>query len=385
MKINKTTPKILHILTSKAWGGLELYVVSLIKKQLDAGFFSVLYCLPNTKVSKNAEKLGIPIFFGIRQSRFSIKDIKQVINLTKIEKFTVLHSHSRQDVWLSSLAKIFVPHLKHIFSLYMSAPRKKDVLHKFIYRKIDAITSSSEKLNEEIKKNFPVNSSSVYLIRYGIDHPHCDKNNNESIFTRALLHTPTDHCVFLCMSRLDVAKGVREFAEGFSLLKDTTKQKVSFWLMGEPTLLYMDEHGKLEYEKQSLEVYQWLQNYAKMYPDNFKLISYQKNPRPYLEAANVFVLPTYKETYSLGVIEAMALGLPVIGTNSGGTSEQVISGERGYLIESRSASAIAEAVEFYVNNKNEIEAQGQRAKKWSTATHSWENSLNQLASLYSME
>ena len=53
----------------------------------------------------------------------------------------------------------------------------------------------------------------------------------------------------------------------------------------------------------------------------------------YFAAADVFVLPTRADTYSMVALEAMAMGLPVITTNVGGIPDIVVEGETGYLLQ----------------------------------------------------
>jgi glycosyltransferase involved in cell wall biosynthesis len=60
--------------------------------------------------------------------------------------------------------------------------------------------------------------------------------------------------------------------------------------------------------------------------------------------ANIFALPTLGETYGLAILEAMAMGLPVIATSVGGIPEIVIDGETGLLIPPRSPEALSQAL-----------------------------------------
>jgi glycosyltransferase involved in cell wall biosynthesis len=59
---------------------------------------------------------------------------------------------------------------------------------------------------------------------------------------------------------------------------------------------------------------------------------------------SVYTLPSYREGMPRSVIEAMAMGLPVVATNIRGCREEVVHGETGYLIPPRSADALAAAV-----------------------------------------
>jgi glycosyltransferase involved in cell wall biosynthesis len=60
--------------------------------------------------------------------------------------------------------------------------------------------------------------------------------------------------------------------------------------------------------------------------------------------ANIFALPTLGETYGLAILEAMAMGLPVIATRVGAIPEIVADGETGLLIPTNSPEALLQAI-----------------------------------------
>ena len=59
-------------------------------------------------------------------------------------------------------------------------------------------------------------------------------------------------------------------------------------------------------------------------------------------AADIVVMPTIEDSWNLAVTEAMAGGKPVIGSSSGGISEQVVDGVTGFLVPVRDPAALAE-------------------------------------------
>jgi D-inositol-3-phosphate glycosyltransferase len=186
------------------------------------------------------------------------------------------------------------------------------------------------------------------------------------------------------MCRIDPGKGVREIAESILHLKPEIKNRVKIWIMGEPTLDHTEPNGTPVYETQAEEMYKWLQDFSQ-FPEvekRIQLIPFQKNIIPYLSAMDIFVLGTYKETYSLSVIDAMGMGLPVIGTNSGGTPEQIENNVRGILVEPRNSQVIATAITTYIENPKLISEHGENAKKWVFVEHSWQNKVTQLNKLY---
>ncbi len=70
------------------------------------------------------------------------------------------------------------------------------------------------------------------------------------------------------------------------------------------------------------------------------------DPRPAYSAMDIFVLPSAQpEPFGGVVMEAMCMGLPVIATNIGGSTEQVADGETGFLVPPDDAVALAEKLE----------------------------------------
>jgi glycosyltransferase involved in cell wall biosynthesis len=63
-----------------------------------------------------------------------------------------------------------------------------------------------------------------------------------------------------------------------------------------------------------------------------------------LRASDIFVLPSLKEAFGMVVLEAMASGVPVIATASGGVPDIIEDGRTGYLVPPADSSAIHDAI-----------------------------------------
>lgn len=70
-----------------------------------------------------------------------------------------------------------------------------------------------------------------------------------------------------------------------------------------------------------------------------------------LSQSDVFVLASKQETLPISILEAMRAGLPVIASNIGGISEEVIDGETGLLVPPGSVEALSAALERLLGNK----------------------------------
>lgn len=149
--------------------------------------------------------------------------------------------------------------------------------------------------------------------------------------------------VFTATSRLVTEKGIGELIEAFKhVRKDYAKAEL--WLFGE---------GPKEsaFKKLSEEV---------------KGVSFKGFPEDTLSKvaqADIFVHPSYMEGFSISLIEASMLGLPMIACDVGGNSEIIKDGKNGILIPPRDTQALAGAMAKLAGDKNLQKRFGHEARK----------------------
>jgi len=370
---------VLHVITSSAWGGLELYVASLIKEQAAAGQSCAAYVLPESRIAKELTSAGIRVFHAERCSHFNLTDIRRIRNIVHTEGFSVVHSHTSIDVWPSTLA-VLGTKTAHVFSVYVVAMPKRDPHHWFIYRRIDAVISSSQHTNDRLLRAFPISSKKFHLVRYGRNWERFVISTSVRREVRAQLHIADDEVAFGVVGRLDPQKGIREFAESLLELSPSVREKVKYFIIGARPDADQDMN-------------QWLAEFQRQ-PEiegRLTVLPFQEDIVPYFNALDSLVLSSYREMYSLSVIEAMSMKLPVIGTDREGTPEQLglkegnsIVAERGLLVEPQSPKAIAEGVELYVQNPAMRMTHGEAAYNWVRREHDMQRAIDDVNRVYSI-
>jgi D-inositol-3-phosphate glycosyltransferase len=104
-----------------------------------------------------------------------------------------------------------------------------------------------------------------------------------------------------------------------------------------------------------------------------------------LGCADCFVAPSTDEPFGLVYLEAMACGLPVIATLSGGPPSfvNVIDGEEdGWLVAPDDPDGLADAIVTAVNSGEERARRGTNAARHARQWHSWDAAAGRLAELY---
>jgi len=153
---------------------------------------------------------------------------------------------------------------------------------------------------------------------------------------------------FLLIARLIWDKGIYEYIEAARIIKKKYPN-VSFLLLGP------NEKNPCAIKKEYIK--KWA---------NKGIINYlgeKDDVRPYIANSSVFVLPSYREGIPRSILEAMAMGRPVITTNSPGCRETVEDGVNGFLVPIKDSKALADRMEKFILNPDLIKQMGNRSRE----------------------
>jgi glycosyltransferase involved in cell wall biosynthesis len=101
--------------------------------------------------------------------------------------------------------------------------------------------------------------------------------------------------------------------------------------------------------------------------DSVKFVSFLESPLKLMSQMDVLLMCSRFEAFGRVTIEAMKLGVPVIGSDSGATSELVEDNFNGFLFKPNNAQDLAEKIERLVEAESR-KTLGINAKKWATET-----------------
>ena len=103
---------------------------------------------------------------------------------------------------------------------------------------------------------------------------------------------------------------------------------------------------------------------------------------PLLASADLFLLPTNKESFGLSALEALACGVPVIGARAGGLPEVVRHGETGFLCEPADVEGMARASVALLSDDQRWRAASELAARDARARFGLEQVVAQYESFY---
>jgi glycosyltransferase involved in cell wall biosynthesis len=168
-------------------------------------------------------------------------------------------------------------------------------------------------------------------------------------FAAAPLPGKGDGLTFLFVGRLLWEKGVGEFLEASKIVR-TQAPAARFRILGST------DEGKRSVPAD--EIARWKREGVVDY------LGTAPDVRPFIDAADCVVLPSYREGMPRVLLEAAAMGRPLIGADVPGCRQIVREGETGFLSEARSGPALAEKMMQLIRlNAAEREQMGRRARQ----------------------
>jgi glycosyltransferase involved in cell wall biosynthesis len=105
---------------------------------------------------------------------------------------------------------------------------------------------------------------------------------------------------------------------------------------------------------------------------------------PLLSAADLFLLPSQSESFGLSALEALASGVPVVGTNAGGLPEVVRDGESGALCSVGDVEGMAEVARTILRDRDRWDAMSAYAARDARARFALDDVVEQYESFYDL-
>ena len=205
---------------------------------------------------------------------------------------------------------------------------KKAPWHWLRYRRVDAWVCGLDHLKAECLGRTPLDEARCHVLPLPLDDRWFASAEASSAFREAL-ELPEGAWLLGTVGRLDPKKGQRTALQALAHLPE----HVHWLFVGNNTVdNNRDERAALVERAQSLGV-----------ADRAHFLDARADVLPVYDALDAFVMTSDSESIGTVTLEALAREVPVIGTDSGGTSELLDVG-RGQLVPPRNAEAMAEAV-----------------------------------------
>lgn len=321
-------------------GGVERGVVDLNREFIKKGIDNIVISNGGRLVDNILEDKGKHIQFDVSSKNiFTI--IPRVLKLKKILKELnpdILHVRSRVPAWLVYFANkslnIKVVSTVHGFNSVSSYSK--------IMINADKIICGSQFMIEHIKKHYQAEEKKIFLISRGMDEEYFNNLDLNEDFINNLVkkYKLEDSIVLSQIARLTHWKDQETTIKAINLLKDEFPN-IKLLLVGSysqdresyySTLVNLISENKLE--------------------DHIIFVGFSEKIKEILSITNINVSSSNKpETFGRANVEGMFLGVPLVATNIGATSDYIIEGKTGFFFNPNNENDLSNKIKKMINYK----------------------------------
>ena len=305
-----------------------------------------------------------------------LRDIKALVSIVGIirqERPIIVHTHTSKAGLLGRLAAflcrvpviIHTPH-GHVFWGYFTSWKTRFFI--FLERVFALLTDRIITLtNQEKKDHIDVRigrEDQFRTIHSGVELKKFSESGVDSRSVRETLGIPNDALVVGTVGRLIPIKGSNFLLEAAGeVIKE--KPETVFVFLGEGELQKLMEERALQLGIR----------------DQIKFLGWRPDVASIMSTYDVFAFPSLNEGMGKALVEAMAMGKPVVASNVSGIRDLVVNGENGFLVPPAQPELLAKRITYLLQNPQVRQAFGAAGKKMAGGYNA-ESMVEEIDQLY---
>ncbi len=298
-----------------------------------------------------------------------------VTALLELPKFDVIHIHdfyTLQNFWVGLLARVF--HIPYILSVHgcleevrMGQRSFFKQFYIYLYGKqlllhaTKVIASSENEKNDYIKHG--VKGENCILLAHGVSASEFTSNISQ-VAAKKQFGLSSHKQVITFLGRIHAVKGLDLLVSALPYLKNK-----------EYTVVIAGSDDGYQQELEKLVLKMKLHNVVKLLPACFG-----SQKADLFKATDVFVYPSYSEGFSLGILEAASVGLPLVITE--GCHFPLVGKMKAGIVVAPDKKRLANALDELLSDKNKRSEYGKNAAKLIAQKYSMEYIGQILLTLY---
>ncbi len=329
--------RILQVCSVTTFGGGERHLADLSHALTDLGHEVYAASVPGSPLWSELSFLPNGRTLALSRGNY-VKNLTGLAAFVRAQGIEIIHAHAARDYHLVALAVRLAPRARLVLTRHVLFPLRR--INRPLLRSAGRVIAVSQAVAESLRRNGVIESSKITVVHNGIDTDRFDGSIARSGELPVVVGT---------VGHLAPIKGHDIFLRAAALIS-AHRPEVRFVVIGEDKSPQMDHRRSLE----SLIVELGLNEIVTMpgWRDDMPAV---------LSSFTLFVSAARSEPFGLAIVEAMAAGLPVIATASEGAMEIIEEGFSGKLVPVDDPEALAQAINYLLDNPLERSRLGRNA------------------------
>lgn len=368
--------KILYISSSGSMGGAETSLYNLVTKLNKDRYIPFVICPRCGTLVENLQSQSISVGVIPLPSWRKLKSIfsrsfslKKLIKYAKAHNIDIVHSNS---IWVNHYAQKIGKELNIPVICHLRDIIKREQVRKYKLHKVDMIIPISDAVRKPLDE-FGIDNERIKRIYNGVDLSLF--SNNEDVLKKE--YSINGYLVGIVgqLNPRSQWKGQREFILAAS---EVCKKmdNVYFAIVGDDDSPKSDpRHGSYIHELRMLAKDLGID-------DHLIFTGYRKDIPDIMASFDVLVSASYAEPFGRVIIEAMAAGKPVIGTNAGGAPEIIEHGITGIIVPPKDHRSLSEAITYLLQREELRKNMGEAGRRRVNEYFSLEKNVERIQNIY---
>ena len=351
------------MIAAYAIGGAERHVMNLASG-LNTDLFEVLVLAPEGRFADCLRKMGTQVRPLQMRSKWELWAVVELFRKLRQCSADVVHTHDSRGNLFGRIAGR-CSRAKVIVSTVHASPMARRGVFGSLYLLADRITAKLSDVvvavSDSIKNEVTATSRTAAAPRVVTIPPGVDLKRFDNTQRR-----PDNQGIRLGMvGRLERIKGAdivfRAMPKVLKHLPD-----VKLYVIGEGSML------------------EELKEMARMgnFSESVNFMGYRDNVAQCLKAVDILVCGSRSEGFGLAAAEAMAMGIPVVGSDVGGMREVVENDVTGYLVPVEDTEALAEAIVEIAQDVEKARSMGEAGRQRVWKNFGMDDVINRIEHLY---
>ncbi len=356
--------KILHTESSRGWGGQEKRILLEAVSLQERGHRVLIAGQPDALLKPEAEGAGVP-FWAVRM-RKSWDPFALVHLIALIREFRpdLIHTHSSKDSWLAGVAGRLM-RVALIRTRHVSIPVSGHQLN-WAYRFPHKIMTTAGRISQILVENGLCAASRVCVLPTGVDLSRFHSGATGEAF-RAEFSVPEGAPAVGLIANLRKSKGIEHFLAAARILKDGGC-RVRFFVVG---------------EGQWRDIFRENADGLGLLDGTVTFTGYRDDVPDIMAALDVLVIAsTGTEGIPQVALQAMAMGVPVVGTDVGGVPEAILPPGAGVVVPPADSKAMASKIKELLDDAPRRARMGSSGKNYVKEHHSLNRMLDETERIY---
>lgn len=369
--ISSPALRILHVVDSLEFGGLERVVTDLAIAQRQAGHHVEIFSINATKgFAPELEAAGIKVMIGNKQGTLDRQVIKTLRRACLHPRVDVVHAHNfMPGYYVATALTLAVNAPAFVGSCHDMGTRLKERKLRWLFRfalsRMAGVAMVGKQVHDRYVLGGMVSPHKATTVLNGIPVAKFAQSAERRAEARRRLSLAADDLVVGCVGRLVALKNHRVLLDTVPALA-ARHPKLQVVIVG-----YGEEEDRLRAQTRQLGI-----------EDRVIITGQRSDVADLLPGFDMFTLPSQTEGVSIALLEACATGLAVVATRVGGNPEIIRDGTTGLLVEPSNTNELQTALDTLLSQADRRQLLGGNARLWVSQHASTESLCREYDQFY---